>query len=357
MEAQKENIILFSEFEKIDTLENKLNNGFSEVDIKEFKQFNSLKITKLNRINIFAGKNNSGKTSVLELFYLVAKFNDLKAFFEIQRKRGRFQSLPTEYVRNEFNSTYEISGIFNNKEFLYKTINYKEANDNINATKYLYSILNKSVFAGERFDYKANINKDSSEFWSQKVNWLCKAAFSTPFSSLSLTGLEFFHEESKRLGVYPKLITFIQKYIDPEIQEIEFVGYSKRFLVTHQKFEKPVDLTRFGTGLLQIYFISLQLAASTNGVLCVDEIDNAIHHSLFVKFTEFISKLSENLNVQLFISSHNDEFIGAFFKEEIDISKISAYRLEKENNDIKIKYVSGEKYNILRNSFNQDLRG
>ena len=40
--------------------------------IRNYRLFNDLKIDQLSRINLIAGKNNSGKTSLLEALYLLA---------------------------------------------------------------------------------------------------------------------------------------------------------------------------------------------------------------------------------------------------------------------------------------------
>ena len=40
--------------------------------IQNYRVFNDLKIDQLSRINLIAGKNNSGKTSLLEAIFLLA---------------------------------------------------------------------------------------------------------------------------------------------------------------------------------------------------------------------------------------------------------------------------------------------
>ena len=46
-------------------------NHFSNISINQYKALNGLKIDKLNKINIFAGINNTGKSSLLEAIYLL----------------------------------------------------------------------------------------------------------------------------------------------------------------------------------------------------------------------------------------------------------------------------------------------
>ena len=44
---------------------------YSSLSIKNFQAFQSLKIDGLKRVNLLTGRNNSGKTSVLEALYLL----------------------------------------------------------------------------------------------------------------------------------------------------------------------------------------------------------------------------------------------------------------------------------------------
>ncbi|KIM07815.1 MAG: hypothetical protein KU28_05005 [Sulfurovum sp. PC08-66] len=54
---------------------------FDSITIAQYKLFRDFKIDKLNKINIFAGFNNSGKSSLLEAVYFLTKQNDIVSFF------------------------------------------------------------------------------------------------------------------------------------------------------------------------------------------------------------------------------------------------------------------------------------
>ena len=44
---------------------------YTSLSIKNFRAFQSLEVEGLKRVNLFTGRNNSGKTSVLEAVYLL----------------------------------------------------------------------------------------------------------------------------------------------------------------------------------------------------------------------------------------------------------------------------------------------
>ena len=75
------------------------------------------------------------------------------------------------------------------------------------------------------------------------------------------------------------------------------VDERQRFLVDDDDFSSSLDLTNYGEGLQRIFFISLLFASAANGVVLIDEFENAIHTGLIGRFSEFIHKLAETFNV------------------------------------------------------------
>ncbi len=63
--------------------------AFSELLVSDYKQWHNLKLSKLSRINIFAGTNNSGKTILLEAIYLLCRQNDSFGLLDMIRQRGK----------------------------------------------------------------------------------------------------------------------------------------------------------------------------------------------------------------------------------------------------------------------------
>ena len=86
---------------------------FSSLDIQKYKLYNEFKIDKLNRINIFAGFNNTGKTTLLEAIYFLTKQNNISAFFELIKYRHKLSSLSSKSLSLYLNEDIQVSGVFN----------------------------------------------------------------------------------------------------------------------------------------------------------------------------------------------------------------------------------------------------
>lgn len=62
---------------------------FTSLQIENYKRLSGLVISKFSRINLFAGINNSGKTTLLEAVYLLCRQNDFSGLLETVRRRGK----------------------------------------------------------------------------------------------------------------------------------------------------------------------------------------------------------------------------------------------------------------------------
>jgi AAA15 family ATPase/GTPase len=61
---------------------------YTSFEIENFRCFNRLKVDKLARINLITGKNNSGKTSLLEALWLHAAPNNPMLTLRLNHIRG-----------------------------------------------------------------------------------------------------------------------------------------------------------------------------------------------------------------------------------------------------------------------------
>jgi len=332
---------------------------FNNIFIEKCKKINNLEINNLNRVNIFAGINNSGKTTLLESIYWLSKQNDIYAFTESWRIRGKFEKLNPSWLNEEFNNNISISGqIANIKTFVRiekrkNSFNYENdylADIHIQANYNEIENSSRISLFSEK-DFKAEFNE---------IRPICNSQFTSPFSLQDKDNLIFSHEQSVSNKSLYDIIDFIKENIDNKIQGIELVKTNSglNFKVAHKDFDKVIDILQFGEGLQRIFHISLLFAAARNGIMLIDELENAIHHSLLLKFTEFIQKLAEKFNVQVFLTSHSKECIEAFIINNYKIENLSFYQLVENDNIINCKYASGTTMQkLMKASKFIDLRG
>lgn len=331
---------------------------FSSIVISRFRGLENLTLKKLNRINILAGLNNSGKTSVLEAIYLLANLNDIDAFLKIETQRAKLpEKLYDKWLENNFFNNIELTGVFNGEQ-VNVSIKSGETDDPIDKNGYLATLELHSEFAKEERDFRVHLySGKESQFYYKKIVVLCNSIMTNPYS---------FNEndllKAHAKGVYEKaidiVIDFIRERVDPNIQKIQLINRSglNRFYVTSDRFDRSVDLTSYGEGLLRIFQISLSMAYASNGVLLIDEFETAIHKSLLVDFSRFVHQLAGKFNVQVFLTSHSKECIDAFIENGFRTEEITAFQLKEEKGNIAAKYVDGKRLALLLESIDVDIR-
>lgn len=332
---------------------------FSSAFIHNYRKLNKLKIDHLTRVNIFVGDNNMGKTSILESFYLASQLNDLYAFLELEKFRGKFNAdINPLWVDKNFNEIIEIETEFNNKASIIH-ISADETDDDLDKSGYIKTISVEATIENKSFSSELHLfsNKDS-QFKFSTTSVLCPATFTSPFryNSVLLKKAHAFAVEEK---YFDEIIDFIKNYLDPNIEKIELVSISNesRFMVTSTSLDNAIDITKYGEGLQRVFEIALLMVYSRNGIICIDEIDSAIHRNLLIKFTSFIQMLADKYNVQVFLTTHSKECIDAFVENDYPDDELTAFALEVgENGKVECNFLSGNKLKQLVETINIDIR-
>lgn len=331
---------------------------FSHIQIQEYKRISNLELDNLNQINIFAGVNNSGKSSLLEAIYLLGKGSDIYALFDIYRRRGKFsKELDLLWFYENFTSDVKINAIFNNTEVDLTINKNAETDATIDKNKYLTSIFNNFNYDNIKRTSKSRVYKDNNETYFDRLYTICNTSLSSPFSTQNKEDIIKYHQKSLETKSYQLIIEFIKEQLDNNIVDIELEGELKRFIVNHNSFNEGIDITSFGEGMQRVFYIALQFASAKDGVLLIDEFENGIHYTLLQDFSIFIQQLAIKFNVQVFITSHSEECIKAFVSNNYNNQDISFFTLVKDK-DNQVKTINYD-YKTLIEELEQDseIRG
>lgn len=337
---------------------NAVQTHFTALEINQYRKLKNLSLKKITRINIFAGGNNTGKTSVLEAVYLLSQLNDINSFLDLEKCRGKFvNEFHSKWIDKNFTGDIHLEGTFNNSPATLH-IYLEQTEENIEKSAYLSTIVTESAVNGTNLTSRTHLfaNKPPEQ-WYIKSQILCPAAFTNPYryNEKLLQAAHKLAVENKYLN---KVIRFISENIDHSIEKIDLVNEEgeSRFKVTSTEIDKAIDLTKYGEGMQRVFEIALLLGYCQDGILCIDEIDSAIHKSLLLSFTKFVQEVADEFNVQVFLSTHSKECIDAFIENDYKTDDITAYILKEESNKITGSYFEGERLKILLEGFNYDIR-
>lgn len=338
---------------------------FSRLQISEFRGVDGLELQDLGQINLLVGINNSGKTSLLEAIYLLARQNDDHALFDVIRWRGRFEKYPKNlWLVEQMPICIRIEGSFgkvsnNNSSTHLEIRKIFEPDESIfNHSTFLARLILDSSYADQRQRTDVILYSDLP----RRVNyvgrhWLCRVAFTSPYWTSRTDVLSESNEAALQEGAKSKVIGVIKNFVDQRVENVELADEFNRFIVCHQQLSRAPDLSAFGDGMRRIFEICLLFACVRGGVLLIDEFENAIHRDLLAPFAQFVQELAREMNVQVFLTTHSKEALDAFINCGQHVEDVAAFVLRSTVDDTKVRRFGGLELLGLHEALDLDLRG
>jgi AAA15 family ATPase/GTPase len=105
------------------------------------------------------------------------------------------------------------------------------------------------------------------------------------------------------------------KIIDSSIENFTFIRdeeYGESAIVTLKDQQSTIPLRSMGDGVAHALQIALQIHAAQGGFLLIDEFENGLHYSIQEKVWEMVFALAEELNIQVFATTHSRDCISSF---------------------------------------------
>ena len=345
-----------------------------DIEINNFRCFDRLKVSGCKKINLISGKNNVGKTALLEAIFLnstptkdtIVSIGDLRRQSVHVRREFPEQIWNNLLWKQNLDSPCIIRTVFQDASF--KTIEMfvrkeqdvlSEINSNISAelVNYYEEWLEKEKIKDGAEQYLGvmiiNVNNNvlvkliafsrnhevDLDKTSNKSVYLQNTSFISSTlraSSINLT-IEF---DRARLNEKDDEVLKAFQIIDSSIIAVESFSIPEPTIYLKRKGEKRLPLSLFGDAMNRIAEIILKIINNQDSILLIDEIENGIHHSSQIAFWDFLYKLADQLNVQIFATTHSLEMTEAFIKAGLDRADSAAHfeltRSEKTNKIVAI---------------------
>lgn len=302
-----------------------VNDFISEVYIENFKCFRNFNFNNFKRVNLIGGKNNVGKTALLEALY----------FFSYTRKYMLIESAIGKLLLRRQKNNFSVDFFYKDSSNLLLSsdtdksvyINfYKKKSldtfevliDGYSNSTTLYDVIN---FLNKSEDNILNDNFiTSSKIDENYLAILC--------SYLVETGKEQYLNNSLKL-------------FDDNISHIERLINSNSDIILKLKVNNEdnlIPLSSLGEGISRYISIISSIWSNKNYFLFIDEIENGIHYTNYKKLWKLIFDISKEANCQVFATTHSRECIEAFNESNINNDGIylELYR-NRKTNDIVIK--------------------
>ena len=115
----------------------------------------------------------------------------------------------------------------------------------------------------------------------------------------------------------------------PEIDSIHFLAGSRRpgILVGQRNVKPRLPVGSYGDGMRRLLAISLALVSTRDGCLLIDEIDTGLHWTVMEDMWRLVVEAAQRSNVQVFATTHSSDCIkglGTLIRSRPDLAKLVA---------------------------------
>ncbi|MGH9755047.1 MAG: AAA family ATPase [Blastocatellia bacterium] len=304
--------------------------------IKNFRGFHDLKIEPLARVNLIAGKNDVGKTGVLEALYLLFANAD------------QFYRFPSAFRNSQERISCEPDAQEQKDNFASFWRWLPHRNESIGQIQIIADAnevqLDRACTQPPIYDLVFHYKKDASEFVTRAATY---AGQGTPAGLLPLKVCSTRHpqptEDAELFNSLvlkkkkPKLIESLKK-VEPRLEDLQYLKVGSEPLVyVDLGLKELIPLTQLGQGVTRLFRFFSEMLVEEAKVVLIDEIENGIHHSVLTDVWKGLAMIALEENLQVFATTHSWECIEAAHKAFAsgDPNEFRLHRLEQIKGEIK----------------------
>lgn len=334
--------------------------------VQNFRGLSDLTIEPLDRVNLITGKNNTGKTALLEALYLLSQTNNPRSVIEVNEFRG----IPSS--SNSFKTLEETC------RWLFPM---KQASEPIKLICYDEQRKERFVFLSlidptkPNRDHGIGIRLVSQTLPESQMGTFLSSNFavvvrygesglspapesigfldSSQSSFIPVQAITPWHPPVRYLGfgrtIIDKEIDLFSeldasnrqdeildplKILEPSLSRLSLLMFNGKPMIHGDiDLKRLMPITFMGEGFRRLLAIVLAIVNTRGGIVLIDEIDTGLHHSILPKVFEAIGQAARASDVQVFATTHSYECIMAAHRafDEHEPYDLRLHRLERIN--------------------------
>jgi hypothetical protein len=352
--------------------------------IAGFKLFRELNLPRLGSLNLFVGKNNTGKTCLLEAVELYSSSSP----WDILRVASRRE--PDSVQRRTFDkfdpfefeeSLRPLLNLFHrdrghlSKPYIRLSAEHPESDLILRCEPFLDDFLEMEATSAEAggveqsshrrhlgylmergFELVRGKKKSRPHFFERYLRmppppdemmkaegWLHPDV--APVAFLPARG--FSNSDAKRLwdkaSRDDKDELFLQwlRFVEPEVRDLRYISDPESGVdLPYLKIDGDrgrIPLSTLGDGLMRLFHIGLAMANASGGILLIDEFENGLHWEVQAQLWRALFEAANHFGVQVFATTHSNDCIQAFVearKARLISNASYVYRFERRGEDI-----------------------
>ena len=307
--------------------------------LQNYKRFRDLQFPASQRVNLLTGKNNCGKTSVLEAILLLLGWKESANEFAKVFRPGQGEHLGDEnehfwkwlFPLRKLTELPRISGDILQTGSYAVALRWQEGNTQQEPPSGMADVHHGPIVVS----VTAKVNPAHRQVEAVPTGHEVTSISAQPRSpskeaqdyarvTLKADGEEQVEEMLRKLEPRLRAIRSLQPYGVPLLYA-GIAGMPER-----------IPIIQLGHGFSRLLTIMAEIVASQKPVVLIDEIENGLHHSALVDIWRGLLTACEHSDVQIFATTHSWECVAAAhqaFSESLEYP-LAVFRLEEKDGDI-----------------------
>lgn len=329
----------------------------NDLHIYNYRLFREFEVQGFRRINAFIGKNNVGKTSLLEALHLLHGSGNPRLLMskniirDIEFDKRRVDVAIDVLWKSLFgelrigapiliNGTHGQRGSLRLEVFLREEETSQLSLDQIDLARFRSGIglfRNTSVVLRYKEGDKEPIESCIKEDGNSSLQIKDKSDNKSPFQVMLIAPnssnqhTDAIHFSALRQYKMARNITGLLRSFEPKIEGIEENSSSGvPGIWVDIGLRELVPLPVIGNGIVQVLRILIAILSCPNGIVLIDEIENGLHHSILPNLWKAVNKASKKFNVQVVSTCHSYECVSAMLGS-VEDEDFYVYRLQRQN--------------------------
>lgn len=307
-----------------------------DLSIEGFRGFERFHFPKLTRVNLLVGPNNSGKTTVLEAVEMLAASDPAAIFSGLQRRQE---------LRTEPAPAIDYQALFHGFEtkvgngFGIEATGWPPFRCSIVRPSGDFLSISKPSLGGD-LEFETQ-NGARRRLRPEPIGLMAISAEGTLKPPPILEPLFV-----SAAGGPPALGPLWDRVArDPEVERwvvdalkiihdgvIDLRHSEGRFYVGVKGAKNRIPLSSMGDGMSKILALALHLAAASDNVLLIDEIDTGLYYRTLPNVWKLVIETARQLNVQVFATTHSRDCVEALanldLEPDFDGSDLLVHRID-----------------------------
>ncbi|MFZ2361688.1 MAG: ATP-binding protein [Anaerolineae bacterium] len=341
---------------------------YSSFTARRFRCFRDMTVAPLAQINLISGKNNVGKTALIEALWMHHGYFNPELGIRLSVLRGLTRIKTLEAFHDlfaDFDVAAPIEFVSQDERGITRTLRITISEQTRSRLEFVRDGLNGGN--GYQESLADRTGQESTEASTARVDFeftvgggpaIRSQAFVEPnairferaanvkeptgifLPAGQPAGLEEMAERFANLAVAKQedqAVRFL-RIVEPRLQRLA-VQYRGGVPVIYGDVDLPrlIPLPLMGQGTGRLLQIALAIPEARGGILLIDELENGIHHAIMPAVWRGIAALARTYQVQIFATTHSRECIDAAleaFQDDLGV-RFALHRLESANGDMR----------------------